>query len=73
MADALPKNFFTPHRQMDSRGTVPSGAQPFREHALQAGETAPDFELPDSTGAVQRLADLCATNPFVLIFYRGHW
>jgi peroxiredoxin len=37
------------------------------------GEIAPDFVLPDSTGAPQRLSDLVATGPRVLIFYRGHW
>jgi peroxiredoxin len=46
---------------------------PIREQALQRGETAPDFELSDSTGTPQRLSDLCASNPLVLLFYRGHW
>ncbi|MGH9715463.1 MAG: hypothetical protein ACRD4R_01850 [Candidatus Acidiferrales bacterium] len=44
-----------------------------RETALQAGETAPDFELPDSSATPQKLTDLCASNPLVLVFYRGHW
>lgn len=39
----------------------------------QPGETAPDFELPDSTGAPRQLSQLCAENPLVLVFYRGHW
>lgn len=37
------------------------------------GEAAPDFELPDSTGAPRRMSDLCSANPLVLVFYRGHW
>jgi hypothetical protein len=37
------------------------------------GEVAPDFSLPDATGAPRRLADLCAERPLVLVFYRGHW
>lgn len=37
------------------------------------GESAPDFTLPDATGAPRRLADLCAERPLVLVFYRGHW
>jgi peroxiredoxin len=37
------------------------------------GELAPDFELPDSTGAQRRLHDLVEDGPLVLIFYRGHW
>jgi peroxiredoxin len=32
-----------------------------------------DFELPDSTGVPQRLSDLYAAQPLVLLFYRGHW
>ena len=50
-----------------------SSAYPIRDMPPQAGETAPDFELPDSTGAVQRLSDLSAAGPLVLVFYRGHW
>lgn len=38
-----------------------------------AGELAPEFELPDSTGAPQRLAELVSRGPVVLLFYRGHW
>ncbi len=37
------------------------------------GNVAPDFTLADSHGAMQRLADLCAEQPLVLVFYRGHW
>ncbi len=50
-----------------------SWPNPVREKALQPGEIAPDFELPDSTGTPQRLSELCAANPLVLVFYRGHW
>lgn len=37
------------------------------------GELAPDFELPDSTGAQRRLSDLVKENPLVMVFYRGYW
>jgi peroxiredoxin Q/BCP len=37
------------------------------------GGTAPDFALPDSTGATRRLSELCASGVCVLFFYRGHW
>lgn len=50
-----------------------SSAYPIRATPPQPGEIAPDFELPDSTGAPQRLSELCAANPLVLVFYRGHW
>jgi peroxiredoxin len=50
-----------------------SSPNPFREKALEPGEIAPEFELPDSTGSRQRLSDFCASNALVLVFYRGHW
>jgi peroxiredoxin len=37
------------------------------------GEIAPNFELPDSTGAPRRLSDLVAMGPRIFIFCRGHW
>ena len=42
-------------------------------HALQAGQQAPDFELPDMAGNKVALAQLCAEGPLALIFYRGLW
>jgi len=38
-----------------------------------AGEVAPDFELPDSTGKSRRLRELFSKGPLVLVFYRGDW
>lgn len=38
-----------------------------------AGEIAPQFELPDSTGVLRRLSELVARGPLVLVFYRGAW
>jgi peroxiredoxin len=38
-----------------------------------AGESAPDIELPDSTGVMQRLSGMVAPETLVLIFYRGNW
>jgi len=40
---------------------------------LVAGAVAPDFELPDETGAPQRLSALASRGPLVILFYRGHW
>jgi peroxiredoxin len=34
---------------------------------------APDFTVPDASGAPRRLGDLAAERPLVLVFYRGHW
>src|SRR5947209_18167843 len=41
-------------------GTVPG---------MKPGEKAPDFELPDETGAQRKLGDLLANGPVVLFFY----
>jgi len=38
-----------------------------------AGEIAPDFELPDSTGKLRRLRELLSHSTLVLVFYRGNW
>ncbi|HTA56912.1 MAG TPA: hypothetical protein VK805_02075 [Candidatus Baltobacteraceae bacterium] len=42
-------------------------------HIFRPGEIAPDFALPDSTGATRRLLDLAAGCNLILIFYRGYW
>ncbi len=39
----------------------------------EVGQTAPDFIVPDTTGAPRALSELAATRDLVLIFYRGHW
>jgi peroxiredoxin len=36
-------------------------------------DVAPDFTLADATGSPRRLADLCAAQPLLMVFYRGHW
>lgn len=41
--------------------------------SLQVGQTAPDFALPDAQGQIIRLADLRASGPVVITFYRGVW
>ncbi|MGF1667049.1 MAG: peroxiredoxin-like family protein [Acidimicrobiia bacterium] len=43
------------------------------EKALREGDLAPMFELPDAFGATVRLADILATGPVVISFYRGNW
>ena len=40
---------------------------------LQAGETAPDFELPDADGRPVSLERALARGPVVIAFYRGGW
>lgn len=41
--------------------------------ALQVGDRAPDFELPNATGGTVRLSERLAEGPVVLTFYRGAW
>lgn len=41
--------------------------------SLQAGETVPDFELPNADGASVRLSRVLADGPAVVSFYRGRW
>ena len=41
--------------------------------ALTKGDTAPNFALPDHQGNTVRLADLLASGPVLINFYRGEW
>lgn len=43
------------------------------EHALKAGDQAPDFTLPDQTGQLVSLRGLLTRGPVVLTFFRGGW
>jgi len=42
-------------------------------HALQPGDIAPDFILPDVDGRSVRLYSELERGPVVLVFYRGGW
>lgn len=41
--------------------------------ALRAGDSMPDFELPNQHGEQRRLSDYLAETPVVLNIYRGGW
>jgi len=43
------------------------------DRALKAGDRAPHFTLPHSTGGVMSLAGAIKNGPVVLSFYRGGW
>ncbi len=43
------------------------------DRALKAGDRAPHFTLPNSTGGVMSLAGAIKDGPVVLSFYRGGW
>jgi peroxiredoxin len=51
-------------KDIDASGSAPG---------LSAGDTAPDFTLPDHLGRPVRLYDRLASGPVVLVFYRGEW
>ncbi len=40
---------------------------------LRAGETVPEFALPDANGKLVRSTDLLAIGPLVINFFRGRW
>ncbi len=40
---------------------------------LRPGATAPDFAVPDDSGAVRSLGERVRDRPHVVIFYRGCW
>ncbi|HEU5068038.1 MAG TPA: peroxiredoxin-like family protein [Sphingomicrobium sp.] len=42
-------------------------------HALQVGDTAPDFLLPDEEGRLHSSRQLRGEGPLVVSFYRGGW
>ena len=43
------------------------------DRALNAGDTAPLFELPDATGTTVSLQQRLNSGPAVVTFYRGVW
>jgi peroxiredoxin len=43
------------------------------QHALQVGDTAPQFELPDGDGMLWHSEALLRSGPLVIMFYRGRW
>ena len=55
------------------RATEDLRASGIMDRIPTVGGTLPAFELPDTDGQVVRSADLLATGPLVLTFYRGVW
>jgi hypothetical protein len=43
------------------------------DKVLKAGESAPEFSLPDENGNLVELKGLLAQGPVVISFYRGQW
>lgn len=44
-----------------------------QDRILPVGAPAPSFELPDQAGRLIRSADLLASGPLVILFFRGRW
>ncbi len=53
--------------------TARLAASDLASHALKAGDTAPDFILPDEHGQLVRFQSLLRKGPVIVVFYRGGW
>lgn len=62
--DELRRAATTMIKELRTGGAVPG---------VEFGERAPDFVLPDATGAEVALEDRLAAGPVVVSFYRGAW
>lgn len=75
--DALKADFQTkvPAQVHDGmkRATAALIASGQADKALKVGDKAPEFTLADANGTNVTLADMLATGPVVLTFYRGVW
>lgn len=67
-AGAPPELVESLHRGVEA--LIASGAP---RRALKAGDTAPDFTLPDTDGAPVSSKTLLLAGPLVVTFYRGAW
>src|SRR5437867_12681833 len=59
-------------RVMDAE-TARLAASRLASRALKAGDSAPDFILPDAQGNPVRLYSLVRVGHVVVVFYRGGW
>jgi peroxiredoxin len=59
--------------QIIDAGLARTEAAGLASRALNAGQQAPNFTLPDAAGQPQTLANLLEQGPVVLTFYRGSW
>lgn len=56
-----------------ARADADLAATDILKRALKAGDTAPDFLLPDATGRNISLYETLKQSPVILVFYRGGW
>lgn len=62
----------------EAKAAVKEGLDELKERqltqrALKAGDTVPDFALPNAQGSVIRSETLLAKGPLVISFFRGKW
>jgi len=69
MAAQIPDSVMT----MMQEATAELARSELPEQALKAGDTMPDFVLPDLDGGHIQLAELLQKAPLVISFYRGGW
>ena len=55
------------------RATDAVRASGLADSALTVGDAAPTFSLPNASGETVALADVLASGPVILTFYRGGW
>jgi peroxiredoxin len=60
-------------RDAMTRADMKLASSAIAEDAIEVGDQAPDFRLPDARGGYVRLRNLLAKGPVVLSFYRGGW
>ncbi|MDA8365015.1 MAG: peroxiredoxin-like family protein [Gammaproteobacteria bacterium] len=56
-----------------NKSTIELKATGIENRALKAGDTMPDFELPNQNGEMRRLSTYLAESAVVLSLYRGGW
>jgi len=56
-----------------TRATENLAESGINESALQEGDVAPEFVLPNALGTDVSLSELLKKGPVVLSFYRGDW
>lgn len=72
-ANASRTNLPAPVRETMAGALAELQASGITDRALQVGDRAPAFSLPDPSGTYIDSADLLAKGPVVIVFYRGAW
>lgn len=60
-------------REAMARADMELAVSGVSQRALKAGDSVPDFRLPEARGGYVRLNDLLGKGPVALSFYRGGW